>query len=433
MKSRNLWRSRSAIALASISLILLLSLATINDALAQMQIGKQKGKKERFRWGIKAAKKNGNNFTIATEMFTVRFAGRQGGSPRFKFWHNAENGSVYQVFFHQIFEFNDTNGDGTFNRTEDKKLPGQMFALSSAKLLLNGPVNITDEETDEVVGVSFNFTISGRKGNRRLKDASIIFQCSLFEQDYSMSSEGISYNVTGGAELKIDVIIESWPFKDDDNMLCLRWSINRQDMNLEPSVSENRVTFGRGYFSWVSEASVYNETDSETVPVTGSFNMTGKTVNVYLAYPNFQNKSLIHDPSIGVMAPLQLSPQLSSNAASLGETATLSATVTDDWNNPITGAEISASIDGAIITLSDQGDGSYQAALDTLSLGEGVFDVVVAAEKDGYTLSQETLTLNVQSAIQWVTYALTGSAVVALALTGALALKERKREEGRQR
>jgi len=80
----------------------------------------------------------------------------------------------------------------------------------------------------------------------------------------------------------------------------LWWSVNQQDATIEPTISENSVTFGRGYFRWLSNATIYNGNETETVNVTSSFNMTGRRVNVYICYPNFKDRSLIHDPTLGV-------------------------------------------------------------------------------------------------------------------------------------
>jgi len=243
------------------------------------------------------ASRDGLNFTISAANITVKFAGSV-QVPKFQYWYNTTepNKPIYQVFFHQLFEFNDTSGEGAYNATIDKI--ERMFALPSANLSLVGPENIID--AGEVIGVRFNFTITGRKGGG-LPEANITLQCSLYNETQTVLVAGENkYNVTGGAELKIDVIMNSWPFKDDDNLLCLWWSVNQQNMTQEPTIFDTSVTFGRGYFSWTDEATVYNETYSEPVSVIGSFNMTGKTANVYLTYPNFQDKSLIHDPSLGV-------------------------------------------------------------------------------------------------------------------------------------
>ena len=599
MKKPDSWKRRSFTALVFIALMLVLSLPNVDYAFMQPPVpGWAKG---RQRWGMRTAMRKGMNFTVSTDLFTVRFAGSL-EVPKFQYWYTAEGGNrtVYQVFFHQLFEFNDTSGDGVYNATYDKI--EQMFALPSANLSLVGPEDIKDEEGN-VVGVRFNFTISGRMGGG-LSEANITLQCSLYNETYTHTvADGIKYNVTGGAELKIDVIINSWPFKDDDNMLCLRWSVNQQDATLEPSVSKNSVTFGRGYFSWLSNATIYNGGEMETVNVTSSFNMTGRTVNIYMCYPNFRGRSLIHDPSLGVtpipvpedisaldelqdyldriptnlnatvlanrsvallfqnlvmivnssrnleldvtvesdvamhyfslslipgkslsltikvavsppadvvaldndidfylsiepnetvtidaslklyideaaleatlgrditvsrlswaywdgsswvpvdslidadgylvantthfsvwtiveIVPLQISAaQLSAETVTQGETVTISATVKDESNNPITGATVTATIADTTITLTDQGDGNYQGTIETSTLEPDTYSITLTARKDGYTPDTATLSLTVQAVTPWTTYALIALAVAAVAVAAAVILMRRR-------
>jgi len=589
-----LWKQHPLFALAFIALIILSSLPVTNYASMPPQVPGRA--RERPSWDIRAAARNGRNFTISTDLFTVRFAGSL-EVPKFQYWYTTEeeNRTVYQVFFHQLFEFNDTNGDGVYNATDDKM--EQMFALPSANLSLVGPEEITDEE-GKVIGVRFNFTISGRMGGG-LSGANITLQCSLYNETYTHTVAGeIKYNVTGGAELKIDVIIHSWPFKDDDNMLCLWWSVNQQDSTIEPTISENSVTFGRGYFRWLSNATIYNGDGTETVNVTSSFNRTGRTVNVYMCYPNFKDRSLIHDPSLGVapipapedtpafdelqdylnrvpidlsvrvsanrsaallfqnlvmivnsgknvdlkitvdskvvmhyfslslvpeetlsltinvtvsppadvtildndidfylniepnetvtleatlklyideasleaalgrdisvprlswaywdgsrwvlvdslidsegylvantthfsvwtvveVVPLQITgAQLSEETVTKGDTVTISATVEDDANNPVAGATVTATVGDTTITLTDLGNGNYQGTIDTSTLEPDVYTITITAEKDGYTPDTETLSLTVEAATPWTTYALIALVVAAIVIAVILA------------
>jgi len=254
------------------------------------------------------------NPEISTELFTVRLVGRSGTQvPKFQYWYSTTEGkgTVYQVFFHKIFEFNDTDGDGAFNVTLGDTIE-TMFALPSGDQSLSGPELIVNTTSGEVIGVRLNFTILGKGGPSN--GVNLTLQCSLYNKTQTLTGAGGTiYNVTGGAELKIDVIINRWPWKDSDNGLCLEWSVNHQNETVTPSIADSTVTLGGGYFKWLSDATVVNATGfEETVPVNSSFNMTGNTARVYLCYPNFGDKVLIHDPSLGVIIdtePPIVSPQ----------------------------------------------------------------------------------------------------------------------------
>lgn len=295
MKQEPLRKSKRFIAIACLSMVLLLCLPTVSYAAPT--VSEQLRARERIRWRIRTLQWHGLDFVIGTDLFTVKFAGSV-EVPKFQYWYSGEDETVYQVFFHQVFEFNDINGDGTYKGTEDERIVGQTFALSGTNLSLSEPTYIKDED-ERTVGVSFNFTINGKRGQGRLEDVAITLQCSLYEEDYQLVSEGITYNVTGGAELKIDVIIDKWPWASDESLLGLWWSVNRQDGSGTPETTENAVStvnFGKGYLSWLSTAMV----DDEPVDVTSSFNMTGRTVNIFMVYPNFGDGRLVHDPSLGV-------------------------------------------------------------------------------------------------------------------------------------
>ena len=585
MKHEPLRKSKRFIAIACLSLVLLLSLPTVSYAATT--VSEQLRARERIRWRIRTLEWHGLDFVIGTDLFTVKFAGSV-QVPKFQYWYNGEDETVYQVFFHQVFEFNDTNGDGTYKGTEDERIVGQTFALSGANLSLSEPTYIKDED-DRTVGVSFNFTINGKRGHGRLEEVAITLQCSLYEEDYQLVSEGITYNVTGGAELKIDVIIDKWPWASDDSLLGLWWSVNRQDGSGTPETTENAVStvnFGKGYLSWLSTAMV----DDEPVEVTSSFNMTGRTVNIFMVYPYFGDGRLVHDPSLGVnvsrpdvipkgfaqeiianrthtflfknfalmlhsqrslqlnitvdskvttryfslivdpsesvsleinanvtppsgaialertlnlyididpnatiplnarlrlhideaalegelhrvinasrltwaywnrtrmgwvpvgsyidedgylacntthfstwtvveITPLDVTGALSKAEVTVGETVTVSATVKDEDGSPVEGANVQTAVGDTAISLSDQGSGNYAGTIDTSDLTEGTYDVVVEAQKDGYALDQDNLTLSVRSSTQWINYALIGLVIAVAAIASVIVVLRRR-------
>ena len=68
----------------------------------------------------------------------------------------------------------------------------------------------------------------------------------------------------------------------------------------------------QGFYKWLDQAIInWVGGESEIVNVTASYVPTGMGLSVFLAYPNFGNGSILHDPSIGLIegaGPLSISP-----------------------------------------------------------------------------------------------------------------------------
>jgi len=127
------------------------------------------------------------------------------------------------------------------------------------------------------------------------------------------------------------------------------------------------------------------------------------------------------------IVPLQISAaQLSAETVTQGETVTISATVKDESNNPITGATVTATIGDTTITLTDQGDGNYQGTIETSTLEPDTYSITLTARKDGYIPDTAALSLTVQAVTPWTTYALIALAVAAVAVAAAVILMRRR-------
>jgi hypothetical protein len=157
-----------------------------------------------------------------------------------------------------------------------------------------------------------------------------------------------NYTVVGGSELKIDIEIGNFPFSSDDSMVTIQ-TLQREhiatgieepqlhrhrietreqfrntsldsDMNwtttggnesrFEPMTGTNvqKIDFvdydagiAQGFFSWVDKAVItWPGGATEAVDVNATYVPTGVGTAVYLAYPYFDNGSILHDPSIGL-------------------------------------------------------------------------------------------------------------------------------------
>jgi len=126
------------------------------------------------------------------------------------------------------------------------------------------------------------------------------------------------------------------------------------------------------------------------------------------------------------VTPLDVSGALSKAEVTVGETVAVSATVKDEDGNPVEEANVQTTFDGTTISLSDQGSGNYAGNIDTSDLTEGIHDIVITAQKDGYVLDQDSLTFSVKPPTQWMNYALIGLAVAAVAIVIVIAVVRRK-------
>jgi len=147
----------------------------------------------------------------------------------------------------------------------------------------------------------------------------------------------------GTAELKFDVVINSWPFQNTTNMLALQVNMHSSSehydlgedsgtqtvdgshdegtavaehqfhetsgVEQETKLSTGAITASStlGFFRFVNKATVTSSGTTSSVPVTASFKSEADNdggehetfMKLYLAYPNFQG-TLVHDPSIGL-------------------------------------------------------------------------------------------------------------------------------------
>ncbi|MFX1369961.1 MAG: hypothetical protein ACFFAY_15315, partial [Promethearchaeota archaeon] len=150
------------------------------------------------------------------------------------------------------------------------------------------------------------------------------------------------YTIQGGVELKIDIEIGNFPFlsetskitilnymredlastEDSDHSLRLHEDEGDDDLESEDIMenlgevfhdrSENDVqeislieattNTTRGFYRWIDKAIMRlpNGTNSG-VDVDASYWTDGNALLLFLAYPNFDGGSLLHDPSIGLI------------------------------------------------------------------------------------------------------------------------------------
>jgi len=175
-------------------------------------------------------------------------------------------------------------------------------------------------------------------------DLTLQFYGHIYMDDYNgtiSDDEGVKaeYTVAGGAELKIDIEIGNFPFTSETSSVAilnyLREDIaSSDDVNhyftfheesgdddhesevemedlgeefkdildedvQEISFVEDSTDEPQGFYRWVDKAVVKHLNGSkEGVDVHASYWTDGEGLLLFLAYPNFDGGSLIHDPSV---------------------------------------------------------------------------------------------------------------------------------------
>jgi hypothetical protein len=178
-------------------------------------------------------------------------------------------------------------------------------------------------------------------GGGTLPAGSVVLTVKAYNTTHTVTINGKPVTI-GTAELKFDVVINSWPFQNTTNMLALQVNMHsstehfdNQGQDIDSSHDEGAQTtehqlhqtsdveqelkFSSGLittsstvgdFRFVNTATVTSPSGAtSSVPVTASFKSESENdagdretfMKLYLAYPYFApGSTLVHDPSIGL-------------------------------------------------------------------------------------------------------------------------------------
>jgi hypothetical protein len=268
----------------------------------------------------------------------------------------------FMTSFVMITEFQDLNDDGAFQMGEElffAPLAAYEWTLTTGTIQEAGITNevwlkYTKSGTRSgMMPDAMPAAMSGMGSVQRFEDTTIQIWGHIYLNDYAgevVDDHGshANYTVTGGSELKIDVEIGNFPFSSEDSMVALQTlqrehvatgdqapQLNRHRIetcerfhNTTIDTNTNWTTTGgnetrfegmngtniqrinfidyeagvaQGFFSWLDTAIItWPGGATEAVPVNASYVPTGNGLAVYLAYPYFDNGSILHDPSIGL-------------------------------------------------------------------------------------------------------------------------------------
>ncbi|NHI83544.1 MAG: hypothetical protein EAX81_04510 [Candidatus Thorarchaeota archaeon] len=277
---------------------------------------------------------------------------------------NDQNGSfaLFKAGYTTLIEFEDENADGAFQQDEViqfASLSAYEWTLQVGTVEDNGLT--TEIWLKYTKGAIKTYRVMAPHDPERpmlgtgaietFEDVTLQIWAHVYLEDYSgevVDSNGTRayYLVEGGTELKMDIEIGNFPFSSETSMVAIQThlheGLSREDGNLlrhrfETRERNRNVTMtsdmnwntedgnetrfetmtgsdvqqidmvdsitdvAQGFFRWVDTAVItWLGGEQEAVNVTASYVPYGTGLAVYLAYPNFDNGTLLHDPSIGV-------------------------------------------------------------------------------------------------------------------------------------
>jgi hypothetical protein len=275
----------------------------------------------------------GNRIVFTTGSLTATF---EGMVPKVTFYdHNSMVRTEQKVNFRALIEFNDADHNGIF---ETNELVAKAV-LDEGRWTHTGFYSLSTGS-----GVGINFTQADPMvlvGGGTLPAGSVVLTVKAYNTTHTVTINGKPVTI-GTAELKFDVVINSWPFQNTTNMLTLQVNMHsstehfdNQGQDIDSSHDEGAQTtehqlhqtsdvqqelkFSSGLittsstvgdFRFVNTATVTSPSGAtSSVPVTASFKSESENdagdretfMKLYLAYPYFApGSTLVHDPSIGL-------------------------------------------------------------------------------------------------------------------------------------
>jgi hypothetical protein len=283
--------------------------------------------------------------------------------PQLHFWYTAdEDGSRvrFSTSYVMLVEFEDLNDDGAYQTNEHlyfAPLTAYEWTLTTGEVVEDDVITeVWLKYTKSGVKSSmmpemFLAALDGMGDIQRFADVTIQISAHIYLYDYIgevTDDHGVQFNYTvaGRSELKMDIAIGNFPFSSEDSSVAIQTLQKENEatgtQNLHRHRMETRerfrnVTFdsemnwtttggnetrfermngtelqrmdfvdqeaetAQGFFSWLDKAVItWPGGEEEAVDVTASYVPLGHGIAVYLAYPYFDDGSILHDPSIGL-------------------------------------------------------------------------------------------------------------------------------------
>lgn len=191
------------------------------------------------------------------------------------------------VEFREIIEFLDTNGDGAFDSGDDE--------VSSFDLRDNVDYDVLDYSTATTADGETEHIVVAQTSNG-------IFKVVLHAVgDFAIIESG----VISPSEVKLDLIIENYPYEEGDTQLALMAKLETEaEIEVETDSHDNETDDedelkltapeAEAFFSWSNNATV----DGQVTPVNTSVVPDENGKKIFFAYT--RGTSINHDPKLGV-------------------------------------------------------------------------------------------------------------------------------------
>ncbi len=303
---------------------------------------------------------NDGSVWINTDIITIM---ANGDTPLFHFWYTSDETGARARFstnYVMLIEFEDLNDDGAYQRNESlyfAPLSAFEWTISTGEIM-DGDVITEVWLKYTKAGVKDSMMsgkpMAGHHGMsdiERFSDVTLQIWAHIYLEDYTgtvSADNGVHFNYTvaGRSELKMDIEIGNFPFSSENSSVAIQ-TIQKENeatgtQNLHHHRMETRERFrnvsidsdmnwtttggnetrfesmsgtecqrmdfidydtnvAQGFFSWLDTAVItWPGGETEAVDVGVSYVPRGDGIAVYLAYPYFDDGTLLHDPSIGL-------------------------------------------------------------------------------------------------------------------------------------
>jgi len=243
---------------------------------------------------------------IYTDEFEILFEIEN--EPKLKFeyennMHSSENELSFQVKIKELIEYRDTNRNGRFDE-DDIIVNTYSFENSIFKNLTYQKQLSEDDETINLVST---------------QTVDEVFKMNIY---FSNNFSNINNQILTPSEVKIDFIIDNFPFEEDDTQIALRTILETEhetELDVESFDEKNGFSEGEsvldittinngGFFSWAESVIVDGKIKSVNTTIKTQTEETIKenekisyrVSNIYFSYPRGSN--IIHDPKIGIVS-----------------------------------------------------------------------------------------------------------------------------------